>query len=101
MIVVSSDDSNQELDSDAEVKAFCEINYGIDMPMSETMSVRGPETHPFFKDVKAFSGFSPKWNFNEILISSDGKVLGTWGSRTSPISAKFTKAIENELSESQ
>ena len=101
MIAVPSDDFNQELDSDAEVKSFCEINYGINMPMSETMSVRGSEAHPFFKDVKALSGFIPKWNFNKILIGVDGKVVGTWGSTTKPMAAQITKAIENELSKSQ
>jgi len=101
MIAVPSDDFNQELYSDAEVKSFCEINYGINMPMSETMSVRGSEAHPFFKDVKALSGFVPKWNFNKILIGGDGRVVGTWGSLTKPMAAKLTKAIENELSKSQ
>ena len=44
-----SDDFNQELDSDAEVKKFCELNYDIDMPMSETLSVMGQQAHPFFQ----------------------------------------------------
>jgi glutathione peroxidase len=101
MVAVPSDDFNQELDSNAEVKNFCEINYGINMPMSETMSVRGQEAHQFFKDVKAHSGFAPKWNFNKILIGSNGKVVGTWGSLTKPMATKLTKAIENELSVSQ
>ena len=98
MVVVPSNDFNQELDTDAEVKSFCEINYGINMPMSETMSVRGREAHQFFKDVKAHSGFAPKWNFNKILVSGDGKVVNTWGALTRPMAAKITKAIENELS---
>ena len=98
MVVVPSNDFNQELDTDAEVKSFCEINYGIDMPMSETMSVRGPEAHSFFKYVKHQSGFAPKWNFNKILVSGDGKVVNTWGALTRPMAAKITKAIENELS---
>jgi glutathione peroxidase len=101
MIAVPSDDFNQELDSDVAVKSFCEINYGISMPMSKTMSVRGSEAHPFFKDVKALSGFVPKWNFNKILIGGDGKVVGTWGSTTKPMAAQLIKAIENELSKSQ
>jgi len=49
MIAVPSDDFNQELDTDQEVKAFCELTYGIDMPMSTTTSVKGNEAHPFFK----------------------------------------------------
>jgi glutathione peroxidase len=41
MIAVPSDDFNQELDTDQEVKAFCELTYGINMPMSTTTSVKG------------------------------------------------------------
>ena len=101
MIAVPSDDFNQEFDSDAEVKSFCELNYDIDMPMSETLSVRGEDAHPFFKAVKADSGFAPKWNFNKILIGGDGQVIETWGSLTRPLAAKLTKLIEDELSKSQ
>jgi len=100
MIAVPSDDFNQEFDSDAEVKSFCELNYDIDMPMSETLSVRGQDAHPFFKAVKAESGFAPKWNFNKILIGADGQVVETWGSLTRPLAAKLTKVIEDELSKS-
>ena len=100
MIAVPSDDFNQEFDSDAEVKSFCELNYDIDMPMSETLSVRGQDAHPFFKAVKAESGFAPKWNFNKILIGVDGQVVETWGSLTRPLAAKLTKVIEVELSKS-
>ncbi|MDA9355620.1 redoxin domain-containing protein, partial [Amylibacter sp.] len=46
MIAVPSDDFNQELDTDQEVKTFCEINYGIDMPMSTTTNVKGENAHP-------------------------------------------------------
>ena len=52
MIAVPSDDFNQELDTDQEVKAFCELTYGIDMPMSITTSVKGNQAHPFFKAIK-------------------------------------------------
>mgnify|MGYP002632415411 FL=1 len=101
MVAVTTDDFNQELDSDAEVKNFCEINYDIDMPMSETLSVRGQQAHPFFKAVKAQSGFAPTWNFNKILIGSNGEIIDTWGSLTSPLSTKLTRAIDNELSKPQ
>ena len=72
MIAVPSDDFNQELDTDQEVKAFCELTYGIDMPMSVTTSVKGDEAHPFFKSLKEEAGFVPSWNFNKILIDANG-----------------------------
>ena len=71
------------------------------MPMSETLSVRGQEAHPFFKAVKAQNGFAPTWNFNKILIGGNGEVIDTWGSTTRPMSDKLTAAIEGELSKSQ
>jgi glutathione peroxidase len=30
MVAIPTDDFNQELDSDAEVKNFCELNYDIE-----------------------------------------------------------------------
>ena len=74
MIAVPSDDFNQELDTDQEVKAFCELTYGIDMPMSVTTSVKGDEAHPFFKSLKEEAGFVPSWNFNKILIDANGRI---------------------------
>ena len=42
MLGVPSDDfGGQELDSAAEVKSFCTINYDIDFPMTDIVSVKG------------------------------------------------------------
>ena len=97
MIAVPSDDFNQELDTDQEVKAFCELTYGIDMPMSVTTSVKGDEAHPFFKSLKEESGFVPSWNFNKILVDADGELVQTWGSTTNPMSAKIISAVKSTL----
>jgi len=97
MIAVPSDDFNQELDTDQEVKAFCELTYGIDMPMSVTTSVKGDKAHPFFKSLKEESGFVPSWNFNKILIDRNGNLAATWGSTTNPMSAKIVSAVKSSL----
>ena len=97
MIAVPSDDFNQELDTDQEVKAFCELTYGIDMPMSVTTSVKGDKAHPFFKSLKERSGFVPSWNFNKILVDADGELVQTWGSTTNPMSAKIISAVKSTL----
>ncbi|WP_347823707.1 glutathione peroxidase [uncultured Planktomarina sp.] len=97
IIAIPSDDFNQEFDSNAEIKSFCALNYDIDMPMSETLAVTGAQAHPFFKAVRAQSGFTPRWNFNKILIGSNGQVLATWGASTRPLSQKLTHAIDAEL----
>ena len=97
MIAVPSDDFNQELDTDQEVKAFCELTYGIDMPMSITTSVKGNQAHPFFKAIKKETGFVPSWNFNKVLIDRDGNLAATWGSTTNPMSTKIISAIKASL----
>ena len=35
VLAVPSDDFNQELDSEAEVREFCELTYGLDLPMTD------------------------------------------------------------------
>ena len=97
MIAVPCDDFNQELDTDQQVKAFCELTYGIDMPMSITTSVKGNQAHPFFKAIKKETGFVPSWNFNKVLIDRDGNLAATWGSTTNPMSTKIITAIKASL----
>ena len=97
MIAVPSDDFNQELDTDEAVKAFCELTYGIDMPMSTTTSVKGNQAHPFYKALKNETGFVPSWNFNKVLIDSNGNLAATWGSTTNPMSAKIIAAVKASL----
>lgn len=101
LIAVPSDDFNQELDSDAEIKAFCEVNFGLDMPMTASLSVKGETAHPFYKAVAETTGFVPRWNFNKVLIGVDGDVIGTWGSSVKPLSGPITRAIEAELAKAE
>jgi glutathione peroxidase len=97
MIAVPSNDFKQELDTNLKVKEFCELNYGIDMPISIILSVRGTNAHPFYTAIKLSTGFVPSWNFNKILIGANGEVLGTWGSSVRPTSSKIITAVEAAL----
>jgi len=97
VIGVSSDDFNQELNSKEEVKKFCEVNFGINFPMTDITKVKGSEAHPFYKWVLDTHGSKPKWNFYKILINKNGQVQETFSSFTKPDSEKFRKAIEKTL----
>jgi len=97
VLAVPSDDFRQELKSDAEVKEFCTLTYGIDMPMTGITSVRGTEAHPFYQSVKSETGFAPSWNFNKILIAPDGRVAATYGSPVRPMATRITREIERFL----
>ena len=94
VLAVPSDDFNQELGSAEDVKAFCEVSFGLNLPMADISHVKGGKAHEFYKAVKAQTGFVPAWNFNKVLISADGRVLGTWGSSTKPQSPAILNAIE-------
>jgi glutathione peroxidase len=97
VLAVPSDDFRQELGSAAEVKEFCEITFGLDMPMADITPVTGAQAHPFYQWVKAETGFVPRWNFNKVLIGADGAVVETWGARTGPMARPVVDAVEKAL----
>ncbi|MEM8553798.1 MAG: glutathione peroxidase [Pseudomonadota bacterium] len=97
VLAVPSDDFNQELGSAEEVKEFCEMNYGLTLPMTDITNVRGRDAHPFYQWVASETGFVPRWNFNKVLIGADGRVVDTFGSSARPMSPSVLKPIEAEL----
>ncbi|MEO9574731.1 MAG: glutathione peroxidase [Lentilitoribacter sp.] len=97
VLAVPSDDFQQELDTAAEVKEFCDMAFGLDMPMTDITSVKGAQAHPLYRSVKSETGFVPRWNFNKVLFGADGDVIATWGSRTSPMSAKVRRAVAEAI----
>ncbi|CUH50007.1 glutathione peroxidase [Ruegeria atlantica] len=94
VLAVPSDSFNQELGTAAEVKQFCEMNYGLTLPMTDITSVKGVAAHPFYRAVAQQTGFVPKWNFNKILIDSAGEVIATYGSNVKPDSPKLLRQVE-------
>ncbi|NDW01063.1 glutathione peroxidase [Salipiger sp. PrR002] len=94
VVAVPSDDFKQELNSDAAVKEFCELNFDIDLPMTTITHVKGEEAHPFFRQLSEEHGYTPSWNFNKVLIGPDGDYVAGWGSTTLPLSAPITGQIE-------
>jgi glutathione peroxidase len=97
VLAVPSDSFRQELGSEQEVSEFCQIQYGITLPMAAITPVKGAEAHPFFAWLRDSHGFEPNWNFNKVLLGRDGAILGTWGSRESPTGPEITGAIEAAL----
>mgnify|MGYP001443228723 CR=1 FL=1 len=97
VLAAPSDDFNQEYGSNAEVKEFCAVNYGLTLPMTEIIHVRGEKAHPFYRWLKAAHGVEPSWNFNKALIDGEGRLVGFWGSGTKPMSADITGAVEKVL----
>ena len=94
--VPSNDFGKQEPGSNKDIKNFCESKFGISFPMTEKISVKGSDAHPFYIWAKKNHGKSaiPKWNFHKIIIDKNGKVADTFSSITNPSSKKFIEALE-------
>ena len=94
---VPSRDFMQEYSSEEDVAEFCSTEYGVNFPMLATSKVRGPKASALYKKLIKQSGFSPSWNFNKYLISRDGSVVSTYGSKVKPDSMELTSKIEELL----
>ena len=99
IIGVPTNNFKQEPKNNADIKKFCESNFGITFPMSEKVDVIGKNAHPFFKWAKKNHGIAaiPKWNFHKIIVGKDGKVADTFASFTKPNSKKFISVIKKEI----
>ena len=97
VIGIPSRDFLQEYSDESDVAEFCSTEYGVDFPMFSTVKVRGKKAHPFYKKLTAETGVTPSWNFNKYLISKDGKVISTYGSKVKPYSQELIAAIESIL----
>ncbi len=97
--VPSNDFGGQEPGSAAQIKKFCELNYGVSFPMAAKYSVRGPNAHPFYRNTLKVLGAKaePKWNFHKILIGKDGRPLSAFPSAVTPDAKELKQAINAAL----
>ena len=90
----------QEPGTDAQIKEFCSLNYGVTFPMFSKISVKGADIHPLYKYLTESSepAGPVSWNFNKFLIAPDGRIVGRWGSRTAPEDKEMNGKVEEALS---
>ena len=98
----ANDFLGQEPGTEAEIRNFCTLNYGVTFPMFSKISVKGKAIHPlyaFLTDEKLHPGAGGKisWNFNKFLIGRNGAVLAHYGSRTAPDDPDLAAALEKAL----
>ena len=96
---VPSNDFNQELAKNKDVKDFCEIRYGVNFPITSIQHIKGDNAHPIYKwisDNVSVVG-TPRWNFHKYLISKNGEIINWYSSMTSPSSDSLIKEIEIAL----
>jgi glutathione peroxidase len=97
--VPSNDFGNQEPGTESQIKSFCEVNFDVNFPMTSKASLKGKDTHPFYRWAAQQFGLSakPRWNFHKYLISPDGQLVDWFSTPTSPTSKRVLRAIEAQL----
>ena len=96
---VPSNDFNQELGKNADVKDFCEIRYGVNFPLTSIQKIKGSDAHPLYKWISSEASViaQPRWNFHKFLIGKNGEILNWFSSMTSPSSTGFITQIEDAI----
>jgi glutathione peroxidase len=79
----------QEPGSAAEIREFCQANYGITFPLSAKLEVNGPDAAPLFRHLCAaapgvLGTEAVKWNFTKFLVSRDGRMVERFAPATAP-----------------
>lgn len=98
----ANDFMGQEPGTDAEIRNFCTLTYGVTFPMFSKIAVKGSGMHPLYayltsKDTDPEFGGAISWNFNKFLIGRSGAILGRFGSRTKPEDPELIAAVEQAL----
>src|SRR5450631_3494194 len=70
---------HQEPGTEAEIAAFCALNFGVTFPMFAKIDVNGANTHPLYQFLKqqrpgVLATEAIKWNFTKFMVGRDGAV---------------------------
>ncbi|MEO1643300.1 MAG: glutathione peroxidase [Pseudomonadota bacterium] len=89
----------QEPGTEEQIKSFCEINYGVEFPLTSKVEAVGPEQHEFWRVAKDALGdkAEPKWNFHKVLVGRDGQFIQAYPSAVRPADGELVADIEKAL----
>ena len=91
----SNDFRGQEPGTEAEIKEFCTLTYGVKFPMFEKVHVKAEDANPFYAKLAAESdGRYPSWNFYKYLVDRDGNVVADFASKVKPDDQELVARIE-------
>ena len=89
---------SQESGTPAEIKQFCELNFGVTFLLTEKIDVKGKNQHQLYKwltneELNGKENTTVKWNFQKYLIDGEGFLIDYFLSITNPMSSKITKYL--------
>jgi len=97
VLAFPSNDFKQELGSDAEVKEFCSLDFGVEFPLFARSAVTGPEANPVFAALATAPdgvGAPPEWNFTKYLLDREGRPVRRFDPNVEPTEPRLTNQIE-------
>jgi glutathione peroxidase len=92
----------QEPGTNAQIKEFCTVNYGVQFPMFSKISVLGEDIHPLYRFLTGketnpeFAG-DIRWNFDKFLVDKNGTIISRFHPKIKPGDPEVIKAIETAL----
>jgi glutathione peroxidase len=113
--------AGQEPGTDAEIKDFCQTQFGVKFPLFSKIVVKGAKQHPLYQyltqlmpaaQVKPDSVLKAKlkdkglltggpsditWNFEKFLVDRQGSVVARFAPDMAPDDRLITSAIEAQL----
>ena len=117
----ANDFAGQEPGTNAEIQTFCTLNYSVDFPLYEKITVTGEATHPLYQALIAaqpeaqsnadvpfrdqLKGYGLNvnpapgilWNFEKFLLNRKGDVIARFSPEMVPEDPTIVAAIEQEI----
>ena len=80
---------SQEPGTSAEIREFCDTNYGVTFPLFEKIDVNGAQRHPVYRELTELADDEGKsgdvaWNFEKFLVSPEGAPVRRFRPTVSP-----------------
>jgi glutathione peroxidase len=96
--VPSNDFGGQEPGGANDIHATAQGEYHVTFPITEKVTVKGKDAHPFYKWAAAERPLEgPRWNFHKYLIGREGYLKAGFTSAVEPTDPLMIAAIESQL----
>lgn len=97
-----SNSFGSESRSNAEIKQFCQANYGVTFLLAAKTEVAGQQAHPIFNWLANVSengviGVPAQKNFQKFLISKNGTLVAYYVPVVEPTDTSVTEAITSQF----
>lgn len=93
--VPSNEFGGQTPEKDADVKKFCELNYGVTFALTEKAMVKGEDKHPIIANLleQAKDKSEIAWNFEKFLVDAQGQLVARYDSKSKPMDSELEKKV--------